>query len=154
MLLTKTLQLVGFLAINLSSTLTYANPVMLACETQFVGCVKELDGRKICAPPRLQKNMIELNIDSIRHLDDYGYFSHQKCDVSEAVISCAEYPDLSTPPRSFRSTRRLTIERTTGRLDSSVDAEFVARDGEALKRKGWINTYAGYCTVRDQKNLF
>lgn len=140
--------------IAISSTLVYGKPVILACDMQFVGCVKELDGRKVCAPQRPQKNTIELDGSSIRHLDDYGYLQHKNCDVSETLISCAEDPEAPGLSGSLRSTRRLTIERTTGRIDASIDTDLVAQNGASLKHKGWLNTYTGYCSVRENKNVF
>ena len=134
------------------ATTTHSQPVILACDTQFVGCVKELDGRSVCTSPRLQKNTIELKNNSIRHLDDYGYFGYKNCEVSEAMISCGEDVEPSVYSSS-RDTRRLTIERTTGRLDSSIDVELGSRNGVAPKQKGWLNKYTGYCAVRQNKNL-
>lgn len=142
------------LAFAISTTLAVGKPVILSCETQFVGCVKELDGRNICASPRLQRNTIELDEGSIRHLDDYGYFQYKNCELSETLISCAEDPEPGSTSGSMKSVRRLTIERTTGRLDSSIDVELGTRNGVSPKHKGWLNKYTGYCTARENKTLF
>ena len=154
MLPNELFRLTAISTIVLSSTLAYGKPVILACDMQFIGCVKELDGRKVCAPQRQQKNTIELEGESIRHLDDYGYLQHKNCEVSETLISCAEDPDPLDSSSSLHSTRRLTIERTTGHIDASIDTDLVARPGTSLKHKGWLNTYTGYCLVRENKNIF
>lgn len=154
MLIKRPYRQIAILAFAISTTSAVGKPVILSCETQFVGCVKELDGRNMCASPRLQKNTIELEEGSIRHLDDYGYFQYKKCELSETMIFCAEDPEPVSVPGSMQSVRRLTIERTTGRLDSSIDVELGTRNGVSPKQKGWVNKYTGYCTARENKTLF
>jgi len=139
----------------LLSTAVFGKPVVLACEGEFVECTKLLNGGASCSPPKTQKNLIEYEGSSTKQLDDYGFLAYKgSCKATDLKVTCFEPVQWEGVSSAFKGFRSMELERTTGRVDGAYDVDFGPENKLIARAKGLLLTWKGYCTVRENRQLF
>ena len=157
--------MIKLLAAAISFALLLATPVMskevlLECSGAFSYCSKYHDGSVRCDLAKPQLTLVSIEGNSITQFDGLGFLTFMNlCELDGSNIQCFEAIPLrsSRPPSEEHSTRKLTLYRTTGRLDWAYESTYDP-DHPARKREpgitGKSNKYQAQCKIREHKNLF
>lgn len=136
-----------------------AKEVFLECDGQSKRCVKVV-GTHRCDAAAKEKHVIAFEGKTVKHVNDgSGFLSFTaSCDSSDTAVNCSEPTENGPADSQFAESgvRTLTLSRVTGKLDWGYESTFGPqhRTLKSTGARGWLNTYDGHCTLRENKALF